>query len=366
MNKKTTLLFGALSLLVACSPKTTYKTPSGINSLWADEVGYFSRAATVFEEDGTRYYIFERNQVKNDETVTFALKTATLQEGEVVYSKPEIILEPSNNGWDRYIFSPSVVKGEFHKGDKTYRYLLAYGGRKTENDLANQVGIAYSEKITGPWIKHETPLITYDPDVYGDEYGAGAPSLVSYDKKGKVRLFYAYAETNLTNERIVDCDFSNLNDIKIDQGKRHISVHGLRDNADNVILANADFAIDPSGNLYCVRDVFPLSGNAPGFATSIQVAVADVGILNDFISYEWEVLSTYTTSMTVDYEDDDSLGWDEIYSAALVTDPYGHLAANQEKLIVIYSTADEPEEREDTSYKWSAFLAYMEVNIAHG
>ena len=234
--------------LSACGNKKLKKA-LGTNMVWADEVGYFSSAASVFEEAGTRYYIYETNKQKKSEDVSFALKTSKQGKKGEEFSKSKIILEASPDSWDKRIFSPSIVKGEFHKGDKTYNYLLAYGARKGEKDIANQVGIAYAESLDGKWIKHGKPIITYDAEESGDEYGAGAPSLVSYDKKGKVRMFYSYAETNLANERIVDCDFSDLDNIKMDKGIRQISVNGLRDNADVTILSNADFALDNNGNL---------------------------------------------------------------------------------------------------------------------
>ena len=358
-NVLLTLIAIPFIALTSCNNKKTYKTALGTNMIWADEVGYFSSAASVFEEDGTRYYVYETNKTKNDETVSFAIRS----EKDGKFSKQRIILEASEKGWDKHIFSPSVVKGEFKKGGKTYNYLLAYAGRRGDKDIANQVGIAYAESLDGEWVRHGEPIIRYDAEESGDEFGAGAPSLVSYDKKGKVRIFYSYAETNLANERVVDCDFSDLDNIVMDKGTRQINVEGLRDNADMVIFSNADFALGGNGQLYCSRDVYPLSGNIPGHATSIQTAVADVRILNDFVNYSWDIKMTYNNSMTIDFEDDDSMGWDEIYSPAIVTDPYGYIDETKEQIIIVYSTAVEPEDREDESYKWSPCLAYHEVNI---
>lgn len=358
------LLLAGVFSLSGCA-QVNYKKGSGINMAWAEEVGYFARASTVIEEGKERYVIYETNKNKKDDTTSFALRKGTVNDdGTVTYEKTrKIILENSKDSWDKFIFSPSVVKGEFVKDGTTYNYLMAYGGRKQEKDIANQVGIAYAQTLEGPWIKHGRPIIEYDAGEYGDEYGAGAPSLVSYNKKGQVRLFHSYAETNLANERVVDCDFSNLNSIIIDTGYRHITVNGLRDNADNVILANADFAIDENGELYLIRDVYPLSGNIPGNATSMQLAKANVNILNNFVSYSWEIIETFTTSSTVDYDDEDSMGWDEIYSGSFVRDPYGYITTNDGELEYYYSTADEPEEMEDETYKFSANIAFRKVTL---
>ena len=129
------------------------------------------------------------------------------------------------------------------------------------------------------------------------------------------------------------------------------------------ILANGDFALDENGTLYLVRDVYPLSGNLPGNATSLQVAKANVAILNNFVSYSWEIVETFTTSMTVDYEDEESMGWDEIYSGSFVRDPYGYISTLDGEIEYYYSTADEPEELEDETYKFSANIAYRKLSV---
>lgn len=354
VSKLLPLLLISVFSLSSCG--SSLKKADGINMLWADQVGYLSRAATSFDEGDTRYVIYETNSKKNNEEIVFALKTAKKVNDVWIYSKSRsVILEPSSTGWDKFIFSPSVIKGDFAKDSITYHYLLAYGGRKQAKDQANQVGLAYAETMAGPWIKLTNPIITYDAETSGDEYGAGAPSLLSYDKQGKVRLFYSYAETNLANERVVDCDFSNLNNPLIDPGFRHISVDGLRDNTDNAILSNADFALDENGLLYVTRDVYPLSGNTPGNATSIQTASANVKILNNFTDYFWVVQDTLTSSMTIDYDREDSMGWDEIYSPCFITDPYGVISSSS--IEIIYSTSKEPEVETDMAYKWSANLA---------
>ena len=356
-------LVGVLAL-TSCGG-SSLKTGSGINMAWAEKVGFFARASSVIEDEDTRYVVYETNKKKNENVTSFALRKGNKQsDGSWVYEKNRtIILEASTDSWDKYIFAPSVIKGEFKKGETTYNYLLAYGGRKQEKDIANQVGIAYAESLEGPWVKHSEPIIKYDASEYGDEYGAGAPSLLSYNKKGQARLFHAYAETNLANERVIDCDFSDLNNIIVDTGYRHITVNGLRDNADNVILANADFALSEDGTLYLVRDVYPLSGNLPGNATSLQVARANVNILNNFVSYSWEIIETFTTSMTVDYEDEDSMGWDEIYSGSFVRDPYGYITTLDGEIEYYYSTADEPEEIDDETYKFSPNIAFRKLSV---
>jgi hypothetical protein len=137
---------------------------------------------------------------------------------------------------------------------------------------------------------------------------------------------------------------------------------GLHDNADAVILSNADFALSSDAKtLYCARDVYPLSGNKPGHATSIQTAKADVAIVND-IRQSWTVLDTLTGSKTMDPEDENSLGWDELYAPSFVRDGYGYFADGG-KAQYVYSTADEPDSESDTAYLFSDTLALWGLTL---
>ena len=95
----------------------------------------------------------------------------------------------------------------------------------------------------------------------------------------------------------------------------------------------------------------------------MQLAKANVNILNNFVSYSWEIIETFTTSSTVDYDDEDSMGWDEIYSGSFVRDSYGYITTNDGELEYYYSTADEPEEIEDETYKFSANIAFRKVTL---
>ena len=67
--------------------------------------------------------------------------------------------------------------------------------------------------------------------------------------------------------------------------------------------------------------------------------------------------------MTVDYEDEESMGWDEIYSGSFVRDPYGYISTLDGEIEYYYSTADEPEELEDETYKFSANIAYRKLSV---
>ncbi len=342
-----------------------YKWKKGTGVIFDEEQGYNTNNATVFEENGTRYVVYSGNLTKNTNDTCIAARSATKDaNGNWVYSERHNILLPNADGWDQNIGDPSVIAGTFTYQGTSYKYLMAYGGNNNSEGRNNQIGLAVSNDVLGTWTKvGNEPFIKYDSNIYGYEYGAGAPSLVSYDKGGKAYLMYSWGETNLGNERVRDCDFSNLDAIIADNGARHIQVAGLQDKGDQTILSNVDFALKEDGTLFLARDVYPLSGNNPGRATSFEIAFADVTILNQFDEYSWTSIDVITGFDTMDEEDEESLGWDELYSAAFVTDQYGRISNDATEIEVIYSTFNEQEDALDTLYKYSAQLCSYKVSL---
>ena len=106
-----------------------------------------------------------------------------------------------------------------------------------------------------------------------------------------------------------------------------------------------------------VRDRLPQSANKPNQTTEVEIDKADVSIITD-LSKGWTVTDNITGMKTMDIEDEESLGWDQIYSGEFVTDPYGVLL-DLAKSEVIYSTYDE--DANDPSY--SSTLASYEVTL---
>ncbi len=126
----------------------------------------------------------------------------------------------------------------------------------------------------------------------------------------------------------------------------------------DAIILNAGFALSSNGeSLYMVRDRLPQSANKPNQTTEVEIDKANLSITQD-ISESWTVVDNITGMKTMDMDDEESLGWDQIYSGEFVTDPFGKLlsASSGE---VIYSTYDE----EANAPMYSATLAAYEVSL---
>ena len=100
------------------------------------------------------------------------------------------------------------------------------------------------------------------------------------------------------------------------------------------------------------------SSNAPGNARGFEIAKANSEIISS-ASETWTSVKKVTGNDTIDYDDEASLGWDELYSPTIVTDAYGLLANDATKIEVCYSTYQEGVA--DANY--TASLCLIEVTL---
>ncbi len=337
-----------------------YNVAHGTGALFAEKEGFYAREASVFEEGGKRYVIYSTNETKGVDKVSFALREGNKgADGKWTYGEKKTILSASDTGWDKTIAAPSVVKGNFVKGEDTYHYLMAYQGNGSNGNVANSIGFAVAKTLDGDWVKlEESCNFTYDADTYGEQnYGYGSPELLNLGSDGKLVMFYSWGETNLSSTRAVTLNFADLNNPVKEKGFRDVTVKGLVDKGEFTIFANAGFALDTTdpndSHILVTRDVFPLSSIAPGHSSSVEIAVADISIVDD-ITESWSHMGEITGFDTVGETDETSLGWDQIFASTFVTDEYGHVS-NSEHPEVIYSACDGQGSYE-SDYRFSGFL----------
>ena len=358
------LLLTAATILSSCgTSKPIYeqgdsKAIKGTGSLFHETVGFNTKDASIFEEDGTRYIVYASNEVSKGNQVFAARKATLSSDGTWVYSKKNIVLRGDEESWDVYIYNPSIIKGEFKYEGTTYSYLMSYNGNDNKNNTNNHIGLAVTNNILGTWTKVGDEPILENPEIYEASYGFGGSSLVSFDNKGKGYIFYTVGDTDVTYQAARSYDFSDLDNIVLDKGYSSIPVTGLSDKADVNIISNASFAISSDkSTLYIVRDRLPASGNKPGQTTEVEVAKASVNILGS-LSESWTNIDFISGKDTMDVEDENSLGWDQIYSGDFVTDPYGVITSTT-SVDVVYSTFDE----ESLEASYTASLAMYTVTL---
>ena len=339
-------------------PAPVLKTAHGTGALFTEYEGYSAFDAKVFEENGVRYITYMSNPTKDVDSNAVYVRKGTKVDGKWVYGEKYLAVSPSENGWDKKITAPSVVTGEFKNGTTTYKYLMAYQGSEGKADnTKNSIGFAVSNDMLGTWTKvGDAPILQCSSDSI---YGYGSPELVNYDKKGQLILAYTWGEATLTCTAVQKIDASDLTDIAVDPGYAQLPSKGLVDGAATPIFANAGFAFGAS--LYTVRDVYPLSGNAPGHSTSIEVSKASLDILTS-AEEKWTPIKTISGTDTMDDDDEDSLGWDEVYSPSFVTNGVGEIL-DAKKLEIVYTGQDEKGTTYTNDYRFSSFVCSYDVSL---
>lgn len=371
MKYKYLLLLSSLGLLVACGPKDDPDNPSetpiyeigdakavnGTGLLFSETVGFNCKDASVFEENGERYVIYATSETAKGKQV-FAARKATLSGGKWVYGPKNIIFRGSTEeeAWDAYIFQPSVVKGEFTYNSVSYSYLMAYHGNPDGTNYNNSIGFAVSNDVLGSWTRVGEFPVLQNPEIYEGSYGFGSPVLTSVDKHGSLLLTYSFGETLLSGARVKSVNASNLNSIQFEAGYTELPTAGLVDRDDGVIT-NCGFAMNKDYSKVYIANDGMTSANNPNQALSVEIASSTQSIISSH-SASWNSIKKITGFDTIDMDDVDSLGWDEIYSATFVTDQYG-LVDDASKLEVVYSTYNEG----GIDAKWTAQLCSFVINL---
>ena len=290
------------------------------------------------------------------------------------------MLTTSESGWDsKSVFASDVVKGEFAYGGKTYSYLMAYSGSNTKDRANAQIGLAVAETPDGEWVKvGNSPVVTfnagnYDPMGILSYRGAIEPSLVSYDKAGKVYLFYTYYEY-LNGSYVLEMDASNLDNLVLG-GRKMVPVTGLQDQgASNTQMYSADYVYDGEEDaLIAVRNIATTVTVLPKVSEGVQIVTASADVL-DTIQQDWvpegERTSWWSSLGKIEADDtaveedvNKMFGYERIFGGCIVSDPYGHLLTYGE-LDVFFATqgvyGDSFFQTED-GYKFSQMIHSLTV-----
>lgn len=332
------------------------KDYKGTGTLFKEYLGFNTKDAAVIEENGERYVVYASNEQYQAEQV-FAARKATKTDGIWVYGDKKIVLRGNSSSWDKNIYNPSIMKGTFSYGGTAYSYLMAYNGNSNNSDLNNHIGLAVTNDILGEWTRVGSAPVVSNPENQEAAYGLGSPSLVSYDSLGKGYLFYSVGEIDVSYAAVKTFDFSNLDSLKIESGFATIPVKGLNDAQDTNVIVNAGFGISADkSTLYMVKDRLPQSSNKPNQSVAVEVAKAPISIIQNH-NIEWESIEIINSFKTMDVDDEESLGWDEIYSGEFVSNEFGYIALDN--IEVVYSTFDE----ESSDVNHSSTLASYLVNI---
>lgn len=186
------------------------------------------------------------------------------------------VLSPGQPGsWDRYhVCDPSVVKSRGAYQGVSYNYVMFYLGNDVNASRHNQIGVAFAERIGGPWRKHPEPIVAFDG---AEEWGVGQPSATSVDGRERLLLFYTQGDRAGTRAYRRTLRLGRREDWEIGEAVPLPTkgLTGRKGAAD--WLNNFDVAYEPRRDrFYMVREQHPYPGTHPGYiGSSLQVASID-------------------------------------------------------------------------------------------
>ena len=314
------------------------------------EQGFYMRDADVIQDGNTRYLVYTTNKSVAQEDNVIALRKGELTEEGWVYEEEQtILLEGAETGWDQYLGSASIAKGNFGVGEETYNWVMAYQASTSDSNVANQIGLAFAKEIDGQWDRLTFPVVKYDADVYGaNMVGAYAPSVVNYNKDSGVRIFYTYADAYGHFAFFYDVDLADAT--FADNGvSAMITNNGNIHSGDAVTMfPNADYAYDSVNKVfYAVKDYSPSAATKPSFAEEIELLhIAEEEL------YTTDPGTGWVSDYYVDYIDLDN-GYERAYSPCIVADVYGHTLEVNE---IVYNVCEIGNEYVHTQ----KFLSYIE------
>lgn len=227
--------------------------------------GKFSYAPAVIK-DGSTDYIWSCTNKTENTSATSILFTKKVNDTIVTNS---IVLEPSAGKWDgANICDPEVVSGKFQYKNTSYAYALFYSGNNSTQNLKNQVGVAFSQEIAGPWIKAESPIIKNSTN---STTGITKPSAVKIGDD--LILFYTQDSGSDVAEYWTKLDLTTVSQPRMSEPIKVIS-NGMTSLTGEQSTANKlKFAFDSgSSTFYAVKGAEPYEETYPnGISTSLQV-----------------------------------------------------------------------------------------------
>lgn len=341
-------------------PKTMY----GEDAIFDEAFGWAnSDPSAIQTTDGTRYVYYTANQTIFGFDNAIVCRKGVAVNGVYEYENRKTVLTVTENSWDSFhIGSADVVKGKFTYQGTTYSYLMAYQANAIESEeRCFEIGFAVSNDPYGKFVKVGTKAVLSNDATKNKENVLGyyAPSLVSNDGEGNVRLFFTYGNAFGHFQYFADINCSNLDNIA-PFGTIILSGEGLATGEGIVMFPNADFIYDSAnGRYFVIKDFSPSADTLPRKAYQIELAVIDEdNLLTADLYNGWESLQIINGFTVMGDKD----GWERIYSGSIVSDEYGNKLSG-DKIEILYNACDIADNEPD-DYLWTPSIHSYIYNVA--
>lgn len=174
--------------------------------------GHYNYAPSVIEDKyGIRYAFVCQNR---DPFVIvdyiYLFKGIPTKEGYKWQPGTELVA-PSEAGWDtHHICDPDVREFKVSYKGEQYNWIMTYLGVDQWDCNHNQIGLAFSKAIEGPWVKYDkNPIVGTETRVH---WGLGQSTSVVLDST-TIRLFYNHSTEEKQGFAFRDINLSNTDSI---------------------------------------------------------------------------------------------------------------------------------------------------------
>lgn len=172
--------------------------------------GHYDYAPSAIQDTyGIRYVFVCENKIPFQIVDHIYLYKAIPTGGGYSWQPGTEVLAPSDTGWDKiHVCDPDVRQVEVvYKGER-YHWIMTYLGVDQWHHH-NQIGLAFSKSIEGPYIKFDrNPLVSFADT---STWGVGQSTSVVLDS-GTIRLFYSKAGGKMC---VRDIRLGNLDSLKL-------------------------------------------------------------------------------------------------------------------------------------------------------
>lgn len=253
------------------------------------------------------------------------------------------VLQGTSGAWDsNHVCDPSVVAAKVNYAGTTYSLAMFYLGTSYPNSR-NEIGVAFSNSYSGPWVKYPLPIVT-TPFTDPNRWGAGMPSATTVDyDSGRIMLWYSVDGNNSdsgTRAGYVDSEnVAYFRDITLGDMSNpvigppiEITTAGLVSSTGGEdILHNFDVAYSTTRDrFYMVRERHPFPTSDPWYiSTELEVSsIAGPSIWNGMGSWTTEALITPGQT-----------GFPRNHNPGLLRTKYGTLP-NESELTVVFTDSN--------------------------
>lgn len=293
------------------SPQVQYELSGG--------AGYYNYAPSVIQDQYNIRYAFvcqNRDPFRIIDYV-YLFKGIPTERG-YVWQPGTRIVDPSETGWDHiHICDPDVREFTTRYKGETYFWIMTYLGVDQWFNH-NQIGLAVSKCIEGPWVKYDrNPLVTYDDTT---KWGVGQSTSIVLDST-TIRLFYHSTLVKGKNFVYRDIQLNDLDNIVLGEEKY---IPGMSSNSYPAFSDNY---------IFMVSEERKMDEYAPGIPTW----VGNYSTLR-YLPREKDLSSPVEEWTVIGEVGPDQSGFPRNHNPGILTDGKGYML-NEKELIMYFTTA---------------------------